>query len=398
MKPQIQRAVSWMAMSLPIALPFYLVRFSVGPLPTTLLEVHVLVMLGLALVGFGFSGVKEAWNMFRPWVWPAGLFLVASLAAVFWSPILVAGFGLWRAYILEPLAVFFFLPLLITKPEQRKFLERSMALVVLGVGVWAMGQAFGALPIPSPWDVEGHRATGPFPYPNALALFVVPIGAFLFSRWIESKREWWLLASWAMAGLSALFAKSDGGMLALIVATWFVLVARKETRQLAIIIAVLGTVFISAVAPLRGAFLEQATFSGWSGRVRTWMWTETVNMLRDTSTPLGAGRPILGAGFGGYSVVFEPYHEKTFIEIFQYPHNIVLNFWSETGLVGLLAFGWIVVTWVRKRISWIAMAPLVAILVHGLVDVPYFKNDLAMAFWLLVFLTTIQLDHARENR
>jgi len=63
-----------------------------------------------------------------------------------------------------------------------------------------------------------------------------------------------------------------------------------------------------------------------------------------------------------------------------------------------LAFGWIVVTWVRKRISWIAMAPLVAILVHGLVDVPYFKNDLAMAFWLLVFLTTIQLDHARENR
>jgi hypothetical protein len=30
---------------------------------------------------------------------------------------------------------------------------------------------------------------------------------------------------------------------------------------------------------------------------------------------------------------------------------------------------------------------MVAILVHGLVDVPYFKNDLAFEFWLLAGLT-----------
>jgi len=187
-----------------------------------------------------------------------------------------------------------------------------------------------------------------------------------------------------MAGLAALLAKSDGGMLALAVATWLVLIVRKETRRIAIGLAIVGVVIIALVAPVRNAFIEQATFSGWSGRVRTWTWTETWNMLKD--------RPVLGAGFGGYPTVFKPYHEKTFIEIFQYPHTIVFNFWSETGLMGLIAFGWAIVVWVRKRASWIALAPLAAILVHGLVDVPYFKNDLAIAFWLLVFLTSLLLD------
>jgi hypothetical protein len=29
---------------------------------------------------------------------------------------------------------------------------------------------------------------------------------------------------------------------------------------------------------------------------------------------------------------------------------------------------------------------LVVVVVHGMVDVPYFKNDLAMLFWTLAFL------------
>lgn len=130
-------------------------------------------------------------------------------------------------------------------------------------------------------------------------------------------------------------------------------------------------------------------------------------------------RPVLGAGLGAYPTVFAPYHTKTFIEIFQYPHDILLNLWSETGLLGLLAFAWIVAVWIgtvlgRKssavssekpshdsrlgamnrapttidyRLSTIVwLMPLVAILVHGLVDVPYFKNDLAFAFWIFAAL------------
>ena len=34
---------------------------------------------------------------------------------------------------------------------------------------------------------------------------------------------------------------------------------------------------------------------------------------------------------------------------------------------------------------------LVAVVVHGLVDVPYFKNDLCLLFWTLVALTVAGL-------
>jgi hypothetical protein len=42
-----------------------------------------------------------------------------------------------------------------------------------------------------------------------------------------------------------------------------------------------------------------------------------------------------------------------------------------------------------------ALPVIIAILVHGLVDVPYFKNDLAVLFWMLIALTT-RIDEGRQ--
>jgi hypothetical protein len=85
------------------------------------------------------------------------------------------------------------------------------------------------------------------------------------------------------------------------------------------------------------------------------------------------------------------------MEVFQYPHNILLNLWSEVGLLGIIAFSWILVRWIRFSAAdhprpWgtldVAIPVIAALIVHGFVDVPYFKNDLAVAFWLFVIMTT----------
>ncbi|MBP9747896.1 hypothetical protein KBD13_03120, partial [Patescibacteria group bacterium] len=63
-------------------------------------------------------------------------------------------------------------------------------------------------------------------------------------------------------------------------------------------------------------------------------------------------------------------------------------------LVGLMLFlmllgTWAWRAWVGSRVfaGWvIGVAPLIAIVVHGLVDVPYWKNDLAVVFVLLWWL------------
>jgi O-antigen ligase len=106
------------------------------------------------------------------------------------------------------------------------------------------------------------------------------------------------------------------------------------------------------------------------------MWAETWNMLKD--------RPVLGAGLSGYPTVFKPYHLAGHIEIFQYPHNIFLNFWTELGLLGVVLFLMTVALAFRRARNPAITASFIVILVHGLVDVPYFKNDLAFLFWLLI--------------
>jgi O-antigen ligase len=109
---------------------------------------------------------------------------------------------------------------------------------------------------------------------------------------------------------------------------------------------------------------------------------------------------LFGAGLSGFTAAIAPFWNPTHIDRFIYPHNIVLTFWSETGLLGLAAFAWIMVAaslmaWRGWRVSEPRWRPfevgvllaLVAVLVHGLVDVPYFKNDLSLEFWALLGLT-----------
>jgi O-antigen ligase len=251
--------------------------------------------------------------------------------------------------------------------------------------MWALFQFVTGFKIPHPWDVsiaDGRRATGPFPYPNALALLVVPIGVYAFAR-----RAW---AVSVLAFLSVLVAHSDGGIGALAIGCWFVLVCDKRWRKWAIGAAAIGLLAVALIPQIQKPFVAEFTLQGWSGQVRLFQWRETWQMLQD--------HWLLGAGFGGYPAVFAPYHHATAIEIFQYPHTILFNFWSETGLFGLLVFVWVIATWVRLGWRHPAMlAPLLAIVVHGLVDVPYFKNDLAIAFWMLAFLTTMHLDQAPKR-
>ena len=120
-------------------------------------------------------------------------------------------------------------------------------------------------------------------------------------------------------------------------------------------------------------------------------------------------RPIFGAGLSGFKELYSQQYFTCDAEPLEYPHNWVLNFWTETGLLGLVAFLWILWRYfknvngymatrlhgreevAKKPSSHLAMQPfflaaMVYWLIHGLVDVPYFKNDLALEFWVIVGL------------
>ncbi len=154
------------------------------------------------------------------------------------------------------------------------------------------------------------------------------------------------------------------------------------------IVAALAVAAVVAFAPQAAGLREQIFLRDWSGRVHMIGWKESSAMLRD--------HPAFGAGLDGYRIAVAPYHKAQGVEIFQYPHNLFLAAWSELGLMGLIGFALVLIWFFRRcreqraiRYAPYLTAAMVAILVHGLVDVPYFKNDLAMMFWLFIVIMAL---------
>jgi O-antigen ligase len=127
-------------------------------------------------------------------------------------------------------------------------------------------------------------------------------------------------------------------------------------------------------------FDSQTTIRG-----RLSIFTDTLTMLRD--------HPIFGNGLGGYHYLFR----GTILEI--YPHDVWLTFWVEVGLLGMVAFaviffgllyrGWRAYSQASgfyRALLWGVSGSFVLWGVHGLVDSPYWKNDMSVEFWILAAL------------
>lgn len=390
------------ALPLLAALPAYVLRTSLFGFPSTLLEA---VLLGSVV---GFFGKQLLTNHFTqtardirniPFFWPALSLLCISIAAVLIAPDTRAALGVWRAYFLEPLLV---LPLCfrtLQNKTTRQWTFRILAAEVCCLAIIAVLQKIGVLAIIEPWTLE-RRATGIYPFPNALGLFVGPLITFLATlaaSQAQQARDRWLFGLAACAGVVAILASETEGAIGAVAFSLMVLgiLSSRRVRQATIVAVCAVLLIIAAMAPVRAKLVQTLTFQDWSGTVRRVMWKETVEMLKT--------RPLFGAGLSGYKNAVAPFHKDPKVEIFQYPHTLLLNIWTELGALGIMVCGWtlfIFVTLLRIRkkdptrtLHLAAALGVLAMLIHGLVDVPYFKNDLAVLTWFLLLIPAAIKNH-----
>ena len=327
---------------------------------------------------------------------PSILFLVAGAVSIFVAPDHRAALGIYRAYFIEPIAFGLVLVNIITGARQAVWVAGGLALGGVVAGVANSVVVANALQHHA-YDVVQTPPVVIYNTANAVALYLVPVIAIAGAvalHW-PSRRERWAAAAAAIVGsLCVLLSFSRGGYLALAVVAVGLAVSHRRRWVLAGIGAV-GAVGLMLVPFLRHRVLTEFDFSSSANNTlvgRFHLWSVALQMLRD--------HPIFGAGLSGFATVLAPYWNPTNIDRFTYPHNIVLNFWSETGLLGLVSFGWILVAglWVSWRgfrhaapawqvIHLGVLLALVAVVVHGLVDVPYWKNDLSFEFWVILSLT-----------
>lgn len=439
--------LEWAVLLLVAGLPSYLIRWDIGGLPGNLLE----AMIGIAFLfwvvsrtnflkflkgQYKFKDLKN--NRQKRLPYPFGAELILVLVVSFFAAG-VAGFkldalGSWRAYFFEPALLFILILNLFPTSSKREKLVWSLVASCLGLSIYAVIQKFTGIGIANElWRAEStRRVTSVFPYPNALALYVTPlIFVFLGYMAVLIKRKNFsfvklsvLVLTIVLALASVYFARSEGALVAAGASSvFFVWLLGKKGRWFAYGLVVAAAAVL-CLAPVSGeAVINKVALRDLSGEIRKQQWQETWHMLTD-------GRLVTGAGLHNYKQTIGPYHQPGIffnkhndpdfrrklilfneeykekfwqpVEIYLYPHNIFLNFWTELGFAGMMLFIWIIAKFFVKGFKvikntasekryWAAgmVAAMAVIVIHGMVDVPYFKNDLAAIFWILVALLSL---------
>ena len=374
-------------------LPWYTVRWHYGPLPTTLLETAILVTVAVFAVECWRYRMIPEWR--TAFTFPAILFIIAGAISVLVAPSQRAALGLYRAYILEPIAFFVVVSFVVRRWSQARLVLAGLA--VSGVTA-SVPNAFVVLQA-----IRQHTlnvAVAPpvviYQSANSLALLTVPLIAVAAALALYSSNRATRVVSIVFLATTipaTLLSFSRGGYLALLVIGLLLAFTHPARRWLIAAIVVLA-VAVSRIPPIASRIAHEVNLNDPNNSLeeRFRLWAATFRMLRD--------HPVFGTGLAGFQQTIDRYRNGVYTEDLIYPHNIILNFWTETGLLGLAAFAWIVGQAVRagwngwrhgpaiwRPLQLGVLLMIVGIIVHGLVDVPYWKNDLSLEFWVLLALS-----------
>lgn len=373
-------------------------------LPITFLEILIIMSLLTTMIVFilGRYSLKDLKTSMDVYI---GLFVVAALVALSTSYDLIGGLGIFKAYILEPV-LFYYALSFVSKKQGYRFIINSLIISACWlVGLGFLQKVFG-LVVFAPIEQQQGRITAVYNSANSLALYLGPLALLTFSRFfvLSANRpfKYWYLIIFCLIMLVFYFTKSRGGLLAMIgalsVFTFAVVTIKYQLVRKYWLIAptIVGVCLLAFFIYMYNNYdffridYSRPYTEGDTLQIRYFIWGGTVNLLKDHF--------VFGAGLNGFKTLYSnQYRPVQYQEQFQYPHNILLTFWTEMGILGLFSFLLIMVNLYSmlirnliKSSSPILGAALLGVLsywvLHGMVDVPYFKNDLSIEFWVIAAL------------
>jgi len=369
----------------------YTVRWRYGPLPTTLLENLIVIAIALYLVGAWRAGRR------RPIATSLDISIVLLLVAGAVSVVVAkdhrGALGLYRAFFLEPVALFYVAADLLRHTGD---FRRLIGAIAIGSSVFAALNVVVFTRVFLAHAVQvGSAPNALYGDANYVAMYFDPIialatGVVLFAdtmRWRLIGVAWLVFSTGTQ-----LLMFSKGSYLAL-GAIGVIVVMSVPRWRVPILIGLGAVAFAISRIPLVAYRIETA-YASIMGRAE--IFSASIKMIRDS--------PIFGVGLGGFSYQFRGAIPEV------YPHDIWLTFWVELGLLGVLAFGVILFALIwrairalprtsgfERAVLWGVLAALVAWTVHGFVDSPYWKNDMSVEFWVLAAMELAAIRTAMQR-
>ncbi len=402
---------AWGLALIALTMPFY-----VPPLPKPILgyrfsPVEVFTLVTLAAWGVragldaGAAYRRDRRRPARPRLvradWAALLFVLVATASLFVAARRDVALAEWRVVIIEP-ALFYFL-LRAIRPSERELWVMLDAWVlggvaVAGYGLWQYATGQDLI------TAEGGllRLRSIYGSPNNVALYLdrllpLLVAVPLLGRALSATRRRLYALAVVPVGLALLLTFSKGALLlgvpaGLLIVFWvWQRRAGRRTWPWVIGAAVGGVaaLFLASQIPALAARLD---LFGVTGFFRVSLWRAALNMAAD--------HPLLGVGLDNFlyayrgRYIFDAAWQEPNLN---HPHNILLDFATRLGLLGLLAGAWLMGEAVRALwrairradTAWLPVAAglagaLAAMLAHGLVDHSFFLVDLAFVFFLIL--------------
>ena len=399
-----------------LALPFYLIRLEIWFVPTTVLELMIYVVFG----GWIITKIKnqKSKNKNRKiFHFPILLILLGCLISIIVSPDKQTGLGIFKGWFVDPLLLFLVIIHIVKLPSLSfpKLVEvkRGMIIKILsflavsGIIVSIIGflyYLFGEL------TYDG-RLKAFFLSPNHLAMYLVPAGIISFGLFLNygkntkidksqiSFKYFWLFG-FIICSIVIYLTYSYGAWIGFGAAFLFLIffgqekiIWRKFFSLLIIISLFLSIIFFFQFSAEK--FQNLANYSRSSLESRTMIWKTSLAILKD--------HPLWGIGPGNFQDFYLDYQKKfpPYLEwAVPQPHNLFLAFYLQCGLFGLIGFLWLILLFFKTSARYLPIADyrlpiailtavMIYILIHGLIDTPYWKNDLAVVFWIIVGLMKI---------
>lgn len=384
--------------------PFYFFRFSVGPVRTNIFEIAVAMAFIVSVCAALISK-----RQIRTGSILSVLFLIIAFISIFTSPDMISAVGIFKGWFLVPIILYYIIVNFVSESEAYKLNFAVYASLII-ISFWGVFQGLdlvGALfyqsgdPNFAQYLVSGNlRVFGPFESPNYLAMFLVP--AFFLSLPVlsltqkKTKPVYFLsLIPFAITVVAIVMTDSRAGLIAFALSFIALLGLKMQQRPKAVKtgLIVLGLIVMSISGwLLLGQTLNRQGSNDARHAIYTYAWE------------IGRDNPVLGIGLDGFSAeITERSQEnaKFQAETLSYayhPHNLYLQLWLSLGLAGLVVFLLILIHFFRsvwpsrdQLISQCLIAAMLAILIHGLFDTTYFKNDLSAIFWLIIALSQVNI-------
>ncbi|MEZ4512666.1 MAG: O-antigen ligase family protein [Chloroflexota bacterium] len=331
--------------------------------------------------------------------------LIATLSLPFTERLDVAT-NEWRVVIVEP--ALFYVMLRLLRPTRQEmwvildaFVLGAVAVALIGLGQYATGYNL--------ITAEGGllRLRAHYGSPNNVALYlgrVIPLLVAMVLLGKENgRRRWWYGAAAIPIGLAMLLTFSKGGLLlglpaGLLLVFWqWQRQAGRRTWPWLLAAAIVGMAGLLGVQQIP-QLAERFNVGSATAVFRLNLWQASLEMVRQHPW-FGIGLDNFLYAYRGRYILDAAWQEPNL----NHPHNIILDFATRLGLLGLAAGTALFTSFIhtlrraRPDATWQPVVvgmwgSLAAIVTHGLVDHSFFLVDLAFVFYLLLG-TAVWLTH-----